>query len=67
MYENDRMILRKNEIRPSWQAAILKAVAQAPRMQTATDDHFRFGVATSDVAHVEPSLLHGYRPGMIYS
>ena len=59
VYEDHRMVLREDKIRPSRQASILETVAQSPSMESATNEHFWLGIPSADSAHVELPLLWG--------
>ncbi len=57
--EENSPVFRKNNIRISWQGAIMQPEAEPGRMQATSQRQFRFGVLTPDAGHHPAANLRG--------
>lgn len=51
VHEDDRLMLRKDQIRPTWNALDVQSIPEATRMEAAPQHHFRLGVLAPDPGH----------------
>ena len=58
--KNDRVVFRKNHIRPSGIPPVIFAEADPLPEEPAPDFYFRFGVSASYTAHIPAPLFFGY-------